>query len=134
MENKDAGSDLRRQQLEKIQEIIGKRTPPPRGAIPGNGGDATEAILRGGNEQVEQGPTSEQVEAARRAAEMREMILTAQDRAIMGTVLIDIFERFGPSMTNTEKLVMLSEIKRYNPLYAKSIEAAMQRDQSTTPP
>ena len=128
MEDKNAGPDLKAVQLAKIREIMGGKAPL-RGLAQGNGGDQTDAILRGQDESVEQGPTPEELEAAHRATEMHEAVLAAQDRAIVSVVLIDIFERFGPEMTNTEKLVMLREIKLYNRGYAERVEARMQGGQ-----
>ena len=74
-------------------------------------------------------PTQEEIAAAERAVQVREAVLQAQDNAILGTVLINIYERFGPAMTTTERLIMLREIEVYNPAYARRVKALMQVSQ-----
>ena len=113
------------------------QAPTPRDG-PGGSGDPLVRLAGGEpgggtpppQTPVPPAPTPEEIAAAERAVQVREAVLQAQDNAILGTVLINIFERFGPGMTTTERLIMIREIEVYNPAYARRVKAAMQAPQA----
>ena len=131
-------ADTKAAQIAGIRKLMGSRgtakpTTPP-GAPPGNGGDPTDEILGRLDQGMGQAPPrlappeqDQEMEEAGRAEEIREAVLAAQDRIILGTILVDIFERFSPNMTPTETMVMLHQIELYNPAYVRRHKAAMQQ-------
>ena len=77
-----------------------------------------------GGQEIPQEPTPEEIVNAQIEAAMA----ARQNAAIQGTLLIEIFERFGHEMTNSETQGILYEIGLYMPTYVEAVRGRMKME------